>query len=189
MMSPASDGPTLKVVFYYRIRESTCSALGNLGPQTSPAVRLLLRWSQEAATSPEMFARFKCIGSVRNYEQAGLPSVFKSFNGKPVLIRNAAKTKGGSGTLERGTCPDGTSFIKMRVNIRAWPYMAKQGLGYLLLGLERADVDVGFVLEGSSDQELPEVILGAAQLTKLRLPTEFHDGALHEAYLEYPRRP
>lgn len=138
--------------------------------------------------------------------------MFKSFNGKPVLIRNREATKGeaaverigtvqthgmrsctyltlfdsfclsslgGSGHLERGSVQGSsqgggggqskTDFLEFNVNIRTWPYLAKQGLGYLMSGSDRTDLDVGFVLEGSSDEELPEVLLGSARLTKLKL--------------------
>ena len=57
----------------------------------------------------------------------------------------------------------------MTVCIRAWPYLAKQGLGYLLSGCSKCDLDVGYVIEGQSDDELPEVLLGAARLTRIEL--------------------
>jgi len=34
---------------------------------------------------------------------------------------------------------------------------------------DKCDLDVGFVVEGSADSELPEVLLGAARITKLNL--------------------
>eukprot|EP00613_Pedinella_sp_CCMP2098_P020007 CAMPEP_0171688532 /NCGR_PEP_ID=MMETSP0991-20121206/3945_1 /TAXON_ID=483369 /ORGANISM="non described non described, Strain CCMP2098" /LENGTH=869 /DNA_ID=CAMNT_0012276479 /DNA_START=34 /DNA_END=2643 /DNA_ORIENTATION=+ len=167
MLSPATDGPTLNALFYFAIKQSTCDALANLA--TAPnGVKLLHKWCSHAPAHPETFARFKCIGLVRNYEEAGMPSMFKSFNGKPVLIRNREVTKGGSGFLERGKAGE-TSFLELNVNIRTWPYLAKQGLGYLMSGLDKTDLDVGFVIEGSSDEELPEVLLGSARLTKLKL--------------------
>ena len=95
-----------------------------------------------------------------------MPSMFKSFNGKPVLIRNREAAKGASGLLSRGA---GAGEAEMNVNIRAWPYLAKQGLGYLLSGMDKCDLDVGFVLEGIADDELPEVLLGSVRLTKLNL--------------------
>lgn len=82
-----------------------------------------------AQSQPDTFARFKCIGMVRNYEEAGMPSMFKSFNGKPVLVRNREAIKSGSGHMFRGP-----GFLELGVNIRTWPYLAKQGLGYLLSG-------------------------------------------------------
>ena len=59
--------------------------------------------------------------------------------------------------------------FEMNVNIRLWPYLAKQGLGYLLASLDKCDLDIGFVIEGITDDELPETLLGSARLTKLKL--------------------
>lgn len=71
---------------------------------------------------------------------------------------------GGSSRLRRSG-----GSLELNVNIRLWPYLAKQGLGYLLAASSNCDLDVGFVLEGIADEELPEIILGSVRLTKLRL--------------------
>jgi len=168
MLSSTSDGPTINAVFYFAIKQSTCDALRDLSG-AAPAIKLLAAWCASALEAPDMFARFKCIGSVRNYEAAGMPSMFKSFNGKPVLIRNRLVNKGGSGHMRLGT----NKTLEMNVNIRAWPYLAKQGFGYLLSGSHKTDLDVGFVLEGIADHELPECLIGSARLTKLD-PSQFH---------------
>lgn len=102
--------------------------------------------------APLQLARAK--GSLRNYDESGLPSMFKAYNGKPTLIRNREAVKGSSGRLERGP-----AHLEMNVNVRAWPYLTKQGLGYLLPSIDKCDIDVGFVLEGIADEELPEVAL------------------------------
>jgi hypothetical protein len=65
----------------------------------------------------------------------------------------------------------GPNFLEMGVNIRAWPYLAKQGLAFLLGNSTKADLDVGFVIEGKENEELPEVLLGSARMTKLDLDT------------------
>lgn len=57
------------------------------------------------------------------------------------------------------------------MNIRAWPYLAKQGLAFLLGNSTKADLDIGFVIEGKDDDELPEVLLGSARLTKVDMQT------------------
>ena len=118
MMSPSSNGPTLSAVFYFAIKQTTIDALEDLAANTAAdggaagsggggggggskaggegeaAVKLLRRFCAEADKNGKMFSRFKCIGMVRNYDQAGMPSMFRSFNGKPVLIRNMDSTKG-----------------------------------------------------------------------------------------------
>jgi hypothetical protein len=62
MLSPASDGPTLNALFYFAIKQSTCDALADVATAPS-AVKLLLKWCTNAQTQPDVFARFKCIGT------------------------------------------------------------------------------------------------------------------------------
>ena len=131
--------------------------------------------------------------------------MFKSFNGKPVLIRNRDHIKGkmyrkkkkihffvfkrdyhstteaalfdyirfcsvgASGRLRRSSPTEKNAPLEMTVDIRTWPYLAKQGLGYLLSGSSKCELDVGFVIEGQADEELPEALLGGVHLNKIEL--------------------
>ena len=95
------------------------------------------------------------------------------LTGRHRIINDATFTpSGASGRLRRsggGAATADNEALEMTIDIRAWPYLAKQGLGYLLSGVSKTDLDVGFVIEGQLDEELPEVILGAARLTKVNL--------------------
>lgn len=66
------------------------------GADIPPAVDLLRRFCTTAEEEATMFGRFKCIGMLRNYEETGMPSIMKGYNGKPVLIRNKHAVKGTS---------------------------------------------------------------------------------------------
>ena len=91
--------------------------------------------------------------------------MFKGYNGKPVLLRDNSKVRGGSGEILRS----GDRAIEMDCNLRQWNYLAKQGLNTLLQSLDQTVLDVGFTIEGRVDEELPEVILGCARLSYLDL--------------------
>lgn len=57
----------------------------------------------------------------------------------------------------------------MHVNIRLWPLMARTGLHTLFGAGPKCDLEVGFTIEGRSDDELPEVLLGGARLHRLKI--------------------
>lgn len=163
MMSAPTDGPTFNAIFYFRIKPSTAQALADLASQP-PSVRLLERFCAEAETNPTIFNRFKAVGMLRNFEKAGMPGLLKGYNGKPVLVRNRAVVKGGSGRLFRGP-----NHVQLEVNIRTWPYVARSGLNTLFGNSRRCDLDVGFTLEGREDAELPEVLLGHVRIARMDL--------------------
>jgi len=158
-----SNGPTLNAVFYFGLREETQQALASL--ETAPkAVQLLETFCRSAHADPSVFNRFKCIGMLRNYEEVGMPSIMKGYNGKPVLIRNRSAVKGGSGVMDQQQ-----DSIIMHVNVRLWPLLARTGLHTLFGASAKCDLDVGFTIEGRADDELPEVLLGAVHIAHLRL--------------------
>lgn len=57
----------------------------------------------------------------------------------------------------------------MAVDVFRWRPLVRKGLGKLLGVLPRCDLEVGFVLEGRLDEELPEVLLGSARFKNLDL--------------------
>ena len=76
-----------------------------------------------------MFSRFKAIGMVRNYDEAGLPAVIGAYNGKPVLIRErGGEKKRGSGELVGSA--DGRA-LEMSVDVGAWGFLARTGFAIL----------------------------------------------------------
>merc|ERR1711908_99791 len=78
----------------------------------------------------------------------GLPSWLKQYNAKPVLIQK-------SGALHAGA-----DFLEMDVDIRGWSYPSKSGLYTLLPSFKDILVEIGFVIEGRDDDEMPEAMLG-----------------------------
>merc|ERR1711879_362028 len=95
---------------------------------------------------------------------AGMPSLTKGYNGKPILVRNRQVVKGGSGRMFRGE-----RHLQMEVNIRTWPYVARSALNTLFGNSHRCDLDVGFTLEGRTDSELPEVLLGNVRIARMNM--------------------
>ena len=59
--------------------------------------------------------------------------------------------------------------MEMSVDVRVWRYLAKKGLNILKDRFSELELDVGFVIEGRADSELPEQLLGCAHLIRLDL--------------------
>ena len=104
---------------------------------------------------------FKVIAKLENIDSLGLPRQLTRFNGKPALINKSGMLHAGDGYLE------------MDVAIDKFSFLAKRGLHSVIDTLKTFDIHAGFVLQGTSDDELPELIIGAGRCpfvdyTKLR---------------------
>ena len=114
---------------------------------------------------------------MRNLDEVGLPNAAATYNGKPVLIaktgalyheRQEQRAAGDAAAAGGGDAAgDGAvSFLEMDINVHRFSYPARAGLQSIFGRFCEMEMAVGFVIEGRSDVELPEVMLGAAQLNR-----------------------
>jgi len=92
-------------------------------------------------------------------------------SGKPVLMAAA----GGFGRRQGlATFDKGPGHVELGVNVgESFSYMGR-GAVYIMIGkLATLECDVCFTVEGRADEELPEVVLGAATFTALKLADKF----------------
>ena len=82
-------GSTLTTAFSFRL--SKAAALAAASPSPPPAVQLLARYFAQACSDENVKKTFKMIGRARNYDELGLPSWMKRFNGKPVIINHSGE--------------------------------------------------------------------------------------------------
>ncbi|CAM9296448.1 unnamed protein product, partial [Sphacelaria rigidula] len=126
LMSAAEDGPGYQCVYYYRIKDSTVRALGNLDTATE-GLRLWVEYCQRVGTDEVFQGRFKarcadistgarCVCVIANYENLGIPSFVTKYNGKPVLINR-------SGNWIRGD-----NYFENDINVHRFSFIAKKGL-------------------------------------------------------------
>lgn len=92
-------------------------------------------------TDPEVKRTFKMIGRARNYDELGLPSWMKRFNGKPVIIYQSGEVFAG--------CRDGVHYLEEDVVVGRWSMWAKQGVHSLMPRYKEIDAEIGFVSPGS----------------------------------------
>jgi hypothetical protein len=129
------------------------------------AVRLFEEWCRRAPTDNAWMSRFKCVPLGHNFEEIGLPAWISKYNGKPFLIKRPGQT----GFLYRH--PE-MSCMEFDVSLHPFPYLAKQGICFMRDSFfKKIVVSFGFVIEGRSDDELPECLLG---LTTLCYPDPDH---------------
>jgi len=159
----SDDGPGYSVVYYFGMKPETAAHLASDEALAAapPAVRLLREWVAKAAGDVTFRGRFKAMALAQNIASLAIPKVVHKFNGKPVLIKK-------TGTPIRG--PD---WLEYDINVHGFSLLAKQGLQTTFDMFQDMVANIGFTIEGRCDAELPEVMLGVAQLTRCGWGTAF----------------
>lgn len=153
IFSSLEDGPGWALVTYYRITEDTCNQLKDLAT-ASPAVKLFAEWCEKAPTDAAWRGRFKVICLCTNFEELGFPSMITAYNGKPVLIRRT------------GSIFTGPGYLEMNIHVHKFANMAKQSIYMLTSRCNTMYMNIGFVIEGREDKELPETLFACVAVNR-----------------------
>jgi Protein ENHANCED DISEASE RESISTANCE 2, C-terminal len=94
------------------------------------------------------------INSCLNLDEMGMPSMVVSYNAKPVLIRR-------TGTIFRGD-----NYIEMDIHVHKFDNMAKGPIHLISSRCGQMFLQIGFVIEGRDDDELPETLFGCVAVNK-----------------------
>ena len=156
MFKAVEDGPGEEAVVYLRPSSRFLSEITGQKPMT-PATQLFVRWCQTADKDLGMRSRFKCMALVRNLEAHNLGWV-APYNGKPVLITESGQCRKG---VLKGTGGGKVHYLEMVADVNRWGFLAKKGFVTLLPKFKELRLDIGFTIEGKSDDELPECMLGS----------------------------
>ena len=136
-----------------------------------PGLRLCRRWLRDAPSDPYLCARLKGVFQVRALDGEQLPRVFAKWSGKPVLMAAAGAL---SRRLGLAKFSSGPGFVEVHLDIgESFSYMGRGAVYLMMSKLSTLDADVCFTLEGRADDELPEVVFGAASFTALDLENKF----------------
>ncbi len=171
---PTTDGLGFSLTVYYKMKKETRKVLRKItAPDYNPsedtadnemdiqqnvlnAIKLWENWCATAENDEKMQARFKFIPNVHNPKEIGLPSYIAKYCGKPVLIKRANVT----GFLSSN--PD-LNAMEFGISLHPFPYLAKKAMAYLKTNIfPKAIVSLSYVIEGRSNDELPEVLIGDA---------------------------
>ena len=110
-------------------------------------------WSQAAHKA----CVFKLIVGADNLDVLGLPQVLERANFKPVIIHKVAEIHAGK------------NYLEIDVGVHKFNYFARAGLKRCLDRVRELRIRVGCLLQGSSDAELPECLLGAVSIAQANI--------------------
>lgn len=153
LFGSVEDGPGWAIVMTYRLSKETKEHLKNLAT-APPAVKLFAKWCEKAPTDPAWRGRFKVINSCSNLEELGVPQFIVSYNAKPVLIRK-------TGTLFRGK-----DSLEMDIHVHKFAAVAKRSIHLLSSKCGQMYMQIGFVIEGREDNELPECLFACVGVNR-----------------------
>ena len=83
-----------------------------------------------------------------------MPSTITNFNAKPVLIRR-------TGTIFRGP-----NYMEMDIHVHKFANLAKQSIHLITSRCSLMAMQIGFVIEGREDAELPETLFACIAVNK-----------------------
>lgn len=154
--SHVSDGPGYSVVAYLLLKPETRQALQE-GVDT-PALRLLKRFIEHN----EERVRFKAMVNTLNTPDLDigytLRKLMTEYNMKPILTRP-----------QHQFYTDHVNYFEVDLDVHLFGYVARKGLSMLRPTLESVILDVGFTIEGWTDEELPENILSCVHIHFINL--------------------
>jgi len=155
LFGSVEDGPGWAIVMYFKISEDSCEKLKNLST-APPSLRLFSRWCERAPVDPAWRGRFKVINSCLNLEELGMPQLILSYNAKPVLIRR-------TGSLTRGPS---NSYLEMDIHVHKFAAVAKRSIHLLSSRCGLMYMQIGFVIEGREEEELPETLFACVGVNR-----------------------
>ncbi|KAG6622830.1 uncharacterized protein IUM83_09070 [Phytophthora cinnamomi] len=152
------DGPGYSLALYWKIPDEIAEELKN---PTSTTLKLFKRFL-EAGDDTSLTDRFKVIAQVTNQNECGITGMGKkllvSHNATPVLTRPQHRIY---------HFRDGSTEIV--VDVHAFSYIARRGIHSLIDKTSKLVIDVAFVIQGETEDELPERVLGCCRLDRVNV--------------------
>ena len=155
----SENDPGWSCIGYFRITKETVDWALNRNP-CPPALPLLKRILERGFSDKSL--AFKAIGMVDDLENQNLPmmSLLSKYNGKPVLVTASSK-------FHFGTKP--YPYLEIDYNVRRWSLLARTTLVQLTDKLKTITVHVGYLVEATENEDLPERMLGGTTVSGLDL--------------------
>jgi len=159
---PSSDHGC-SVLIYFRLQAPST----HTSTASSPGARLLARYLHEGdhprCEGTYVSGCLKAVGIIEETEALDMPAVLRPivrrFNGKPVLVER--ETRRHDEVL--------SGVVELAVDIRGFNPLARSMLRRLRGQLSHVAVQVGLLIQGCENEELPEQLLGAVRFSGLDL--------------------
>uniref|UniRef100_A0A7S3Z124 Protein ENHANCED DISEASE RESISTANCE 2 C-terminal domain-containing protein n=1 Tax=Lotharella globosa TaxID=91324 RepID=A0A7S3Z124_9EUKA len=152
------DGEGFAVVFYFKLNKTGLAAI-DAGQGSSRVMRQFLDKPLDIADADRGAHQWKNMVRLANSEALQLGWVLQSYvtkyNAKPFLSRNCK-------SYYRGE-----SYFEVDVDIHRFNYISRQGMYSFKDKLKELTLDIGFVVQCDTDDELPEKLLGCVRLKEL----------------------
>jgi hypothetical protein len=145
------DGDSAHFVVYYQIDQDAYEGLKN---EPNVAYRLLKEWLQVDPKSSDDYqnrGRLKAIPEILNVDEVNLGLM------RPVVLANSAKPFLTGPKFHDYIKTD--NYLEVDVDIHRYAYAARNVLDGLLLEIPKMLFRFGLVVEGRSEDELPEQVL------------------------------
>ena len=117
-------------------------------------MKLFAQYCDKCQDEQPWRARFKVIANCSNLDEMGLPHFVTAYNAKPVLIRRT------------GTIFKGKGYIEKNIHVHKFANVAKSSIHLLSSRCSLMYMQIGFVIEGRTDDELPETLFGCIAINK-----------------------
>jgi hypothetical protein len=179
MFGAAKLLPTVNAVFYLRLTQDTAENLLKIEEDPEAVrgpVKLLHRWCRDAQTDDVLRGALKLIGFGRNFSELGAPSFVQNYNGKPVLLAGGGLTGNRLGFAQ---IYRGPNYLEVDIDVAShFTYLSQRGICWALGLCDNLLADVAFVIEGRSEDELPECLLGSVSMSKMPILNALDEAAV-----------
>jgi hypothetical protein len=99
----------------------------------------------------------KALGRVNDIERHRLSEDAKFYINKPVLVTESSK-------ILKSRLPE---LLEIDFDVRMWSFAARSALVNYHPRAKDAELDIGLLIEGKTDEELPEQILGCVRIKNI----------------------
>merc|ERR1719384_916424 len=158
LMGGKSDGEGYQMILYAHLSQEIANQLQQ--NKLSPAVKLFKDFIHSDLVNSELRNRFKCIARIMNPNHTDFGflanRLVKRYNGKPFLARTSSTFYHEAG-----------KYFAADIDAHVFGYPARQGLSYVKDTIQTAIYDVGFVVEGHTNDQLPEQIVACCRMSKI----------------------
>ena len=166
LFSPASSAdPVSSIITYHVLSPDVQRQLTLAQDQWPPALQL---WRKFVARreSRKGCMPLKLIGFCQNLHELKVPKMLHGYNGKPCLATKSC-------TFRSSELP---AVLELEIDVRSWAVICRQSIYSVMDRLPIANLLIGFVIEGTNEEDLPEQLLCCCGVRGL----DFHAAFRHE---------
>lgn len=161
-----------QVVCYWRVTHDTASLARDESERSwPPHLKLWKQYASLAGTMPVLNGCLKGVASVENLQdkELGLHRLVKQYNAKPVLMAASALVGERPGVVKIAKADD-NDYFEFALDVGTdFAAMSNHALFSMRPAFPKLILDIGWLIEGRSPDELPEGLLACLRINKVDL--------------------